>query len=104
MGKSLKNAVGPDDIYAEYGADTLRLYEMSMGPFDTSRPWSTRDIVGYYRFLQRLWRNLVDEATGAVGWSTGRRRRRDTRGCCTAPSTPWPPTTRACASTPRSPS
>jgi leucyl-tRNA synthetase len=65
MGKSLKNAVGPDDIYAEYGADTLRLYEMSMGPFDTSRPWSTRDIVGYYRFLQRLWRNLVDEHTGA---------------------------------------
>jgi leucyl-tRNA synthetase len=66
MGKSLKNAVGPDDIYADYGADTLRLYEMSMGPFDTSRPWSTRDIVGYYRFLQRLWRNLVDEATGAI--------------------------------------
>ena len=65
MGKSLKNAVGPDDIYAEYGADTLRLYEMSMGPFDTSRPWSTRDIVGYYRFLQRLWRNLIDEMTGA---------------------------------------
>jgi leucyl-tRNA synthetase len=64
MGKSLKNAVGPDDIYAEYGADTLRLYEMSMGPFDTSRPWSTRDIVGYYRFLQRLWRNLIDETTG----------------------------------------
>ena len=66
MGKSLKNAVGPDDIYADYGADTLRLYEMSMGPFDTSRPWSTRDIVGYYRFLQRLWRNLVDERTGAI--------------------------------------
>jgi leucyl-tRNA synthetase len=66
MGKSLKNAVGPDDIYREYGADTLRLYEMSMGPFDTSRPWSTRDIVGMYRFLQRLWRNLVDEITGEV--------------------------------------
>jgi leucyl-tRNA synthetase len=66
MGKSLKNAVGPDDIYAEYGADTLRLYEMSMGPFDSSRPWNTRDIVGMYRFLQRVWRNLVDEQTGAV--------------------------------------
>ena len=65
MGKSLKNAVGPDDIYADYGADTLRLYEMSMGPFDTSRPWGTRDIVGYYRFLQKLWRNLVDETDGA---------------------------------------
>jgi len=66
MGKSLKNAVGPDDIYAEYGADTLRLYEMSMGPFDSSRPWNTRDIVGMYRFLQKLWRNTVDEETGAV--------------------------------------
>jgi leucyl-tRNA synthetase len=66
MGKSLKNAVGPDDIYAEYGADTLRLYEMSMGPFDSSRPWNTRDIVGMYRFLQRLWRNLVDEGTGEI--------------------------------------
>jgi leucyl-tRNA synthetase len=64
MGKSLKNAVAPDEIYAEYGADTLRLYEMAMGPFDTSRPWSTRDIVGMYRFLQRVWRNLIDETTG----------------------------------------
>jgi leucyl-tRNA synthetase len=64
MGKSLKNAVAPDDMYNEYGADTLRLYEMSMGPFDASRPWSTRDIVGMYRFLQRVWRNFVDEDTG----------------------------------------
>ncbi len=61
MGKSLKNGVNPDDIFEEYGVDTLRLYEMFMGPLDTSRPWSTRDIVGVYRFLQRLWRNLVDE-------------------------------------------
>ena len=66
MGKSLKNAVTPDDMYEEYGADTLRLYEMSMGPFDMSRPWSTKDIVGMYRFLQRLWRGLVDEATGEL--------------------------------------
>jgi leucyl-tRNA synthetase len=66
MGKSLKNAVAPDEIYAEYGADTLRLYEMAMGPFDVSRPWSTRDIVGKYRFLQRVWRNLVDEETGVL--------------------------------------
>jgi leucyl-tRNA synthetase len=65
MGKSLKNAVAPDDLYEEYGADTLRLYEMSMGPLDASRPWATRDVVGMYRFLQRLWRNLVDESTGA---------------------------------------
>ncbi len=64
MGKSLKNAVAPDDIYEAYGADTLRLYEMAMGPLDASRPWETRDVVGTYRFLQRLWRNLVDEDTG----------------------------------------
>src|SRR6202035_3318993 len=64
MGKSLKNAVTPDDIYASYGADTLRLYEMAMGPLDTDRPWQTDDMVGVYRFLQRLWRNIVDEQTG----------------------------------------
>ncbi len=66
MGKSLKNAVTPDEIFAEYGADTLRLYEMAMGPLDVSRPWDTRAVVGSYRFLQRLWRNIVDEATGEV--------------------------------------
>ncbi len=64
MGKSLKNAVSPDDMYDQYGADTLRLYEMATGPLDASRPWETRDVVGMYRFLQRLWRNLVDEETG----------------------------------------
>ncbi|WP_137233413.1 leucine--tRNA ligase [Streptomyces sp. BPSDS2] len=64
MGKSLKNAVTPDEICAEYGADTLRLYEMAMGPLDVSRPWDTRAVVGQYRLLQRLWRNVVDEDTG----------------------------------------
>jgi leucyl-tRNA synthetase len=66
MGKSLKNSVSPDDIFDEYGVDTLRLYEMFMGPLDTSRPWSTRDIVGVHRFLQRLWRNFIDEETDEV--------------------------------------
>ncbi|MFJ6440006.1 leucine--tRNA ligase [Streptomyces sp. NPDC091649] len=66
MGKSLKNAVTPDEICAEYGADTLRLYEMAMGPLDVSRPWDTRAVVGQYRLLQRLWRNVVDEETGQV--------------------------------------
>ncbi|MEV7670390.1 leucine--tRNA ligase [Streptomyces sp. NPDC088752] len=66
MGKSLKNAVTPDEICAEYGADTLRLYEMAMGPLDVSRPWDTRAVVGQYRLLQRLWRNVVDESTGEV--------------------------------------
>lgn len=66
MGKSLKNAVTPDEIFADYGADTLRLYEMAMGPLDVARPWDTRAVVGQYRLLQRLWRNVVDEATGEV--------------------------------------
>ena len=66
MGKSLKNVVTPDDMYRDYGADTLRLYEMFMGPLDASRPWSTADVAGVHRFLQRLWRNVVDEDTGAV--------------------------------------
>jgi leucyl-tRNA synthetase len=66
MGKSLKNAVSPDFMYEEYGADTLRLYEMSMGPLEDSRPWDTRAVVGSQRFLQRLWRLVVDEADGSV--------------------------------------
>ncbi|NLE80695.1 MAG: leucine--tRNA ligase, partial [Rhodococcus sp.] len=64
MGKSLKNSVSPDEICNEYGADTLRVYEMSMGPLDTSRPWATKDVVGAQRFLQRLWRVVVDEESG----------------------------------------
>jgi leucyl-tRNA synthetase len=64
MGKSLKNMVSPDEMYAAYGADTLRVYEMSMGPLDLSRPWETRAVVGSLRFLQRLWRNVVSEETG----------------------------------------
>ncbi|MFD4571148.1 leucine--tRNA ligase [Streptomyces sp. NPDC058417] len=71
MGKSLKNAVTPDEICAEYGADTLRLYEMAMGPLDVSRPWDTRAVVGQFRLLQRLWRNVVDEATGQVTVTDG---------------------------------
>jgi len=66
IGKSLKNAVSPDEMYEAYGADTLRVYEMSMGPLDLSRPWETRAVVGAQRFLQRLWRNVVDETTGEV--------------------------------------
>ena len=66
MGKSLKNIVTPDDMYSAYGADTFRVYEMSMGPLDQDRPWETRAVAGAQRFLQRLWRNVVDEATGEV--------------------------------------
>ena len=66
MGKSLKNIVTPDQMCEEYGADTFRVYEMSMGPLDMSRPWETRAVVGSQRFLQRLWRNVLDENTGEV--------------------------------------
>jgi leucyl-tRNA synthetase len=66
MGKSLKNAIAPDEVCAQYGADTLRLYLMGMGPLDASRPWESKDVIGVHRFLQRVWRNLIDEDTGAV--------------------------------------
>ena len=66
MGKSLKNAIAPDEICEQYGCDTLRLYEMYLGPLDQSKPWRTRDIVGVHRFLQRLWRNLIDDETDRV--------------------------------------
>ncbi|GBE63960.1 leucine--tRNA ligase [Mycobacterium sp. MFM001] len=64
IGKSLKNSVSPDEICDDYGADTLRVYEMSMGPLEASRPWATKDVVGAHRFLQRVWRLVVDEQTG----------------------------------------
>jgi leucyl-tRNA synthetase len=66
MGKSLKNSVSPDEMYAAYGADTFRLYEMGMGPLDQSKPWETRAVIGSQRFLQRLWRTIVDEDSGQV--------------------------------------
>lgn len=66
MGKSLKNSVSPDEICRDFGADTLRVYEMAMGPLDTSRPWATKDVVGSQRFLQRLWRLVVNEDTGEL--------------------------------------
>ena len=64
MSKSLRNVVNPDDVIADYGADVFRLYEMYMGPLEASKPWNTRDIVGLQRFLQRVWRLVVDEETG----------------------------------------
>ncbi|SIQ41117.1 leucine--tRNA ligase [Micromonospora avicenniae] len=66
MGKSLRNVVTPDEMCAAYGADTFRVYEMSMGPLEVSRPWETRAVIGSFRFLQRVWRAVVDEQTGAL--------------------------------------
>jgi len=60
MAKSLRNVVNPDDIIAEYGADTLRLYELFMGPLGDSKPWNPRDIAGCRRFIERVWRLYVD--------------------------------------------
>lgn len=61
MSKSKGNVVNPDDIVESHGADSLRLYEMFMGPLDSSKPWSTNGLDGSRRFLDRIWRLLVDE-------------------------------------------
>jgi leucyl-tRNA synthetase len=71
MGKSLKNAVAPDEMCERYGADTLRLYEMFSGPLDVSRPWDTTAVVGMYRLLQRVWRLFVDEESGDLRVGNG---------------------------------
>jgi leucyl-tRNA synthetase len=61
MSKRYGNVVNPDDVVAEYGADTLRLYEMYMGPLADSKPWNPKDVPGVHRFLQRSWRLVVPE-------------------------------------------
>ena len=61
MSKSRGNVVNPDDIIAEYGADSLRLYEMFMGPLEHGKPWSTTGVEGIYRFLARVWRLAMAE-------------------------------------------
>ena len=61
MSKARGNVVNPDDMVKEYGADSLRLYEMFMGPLQDSKPWSTKGVEGVYRFLGRVWRLFVDE-------------------------------------------
>ena len=64
MSKSMFNVVNPDDVIAKFGADTLRLYEMFLGPLEMSKPWDTNGIDGVHRFLRRLWNmyeNITDE-------------------------------------------
>jgi len=61
MSKSRGNVVNPDDVVQRYGADTLRLYEMFMGPLEATKPWNTQNVEGCYRFLQRVWRLIVDQ-------------------------------------------
>ena len=62
MSKSRGNVINPDEVVGKYGADTLRLYEMFMGPLERDKPWSTQDIEGVYRFLQRTWRLFIQDA------------------------------------------
>ena len=66
MSKSKLNVVNPEDVISEFGADSLRLYEMFMGPLDQVKPWKTDGVDGVYRFLGRVWRLAVDEQTGAL--------------------------------------
>lgn len=66
MSKSKYNVVNPDDIVAQYGADTFRMYEMFLGPIDVSKPWDTKGIEGVHRFLKKLWRLYFDEQGWAV--------------------------------------
>ncbi len=67
MSKSVGNVVNPDEIIAEYGADSVRLFEMFMGPLEQMKPWSSKGVEGVYRFLGRVWRLVMDE-TQAGDW------------------------------------
>jgi len=66
MSKSRGNVVNPDEVVADYGADSMRLYEMFMGPLEAMKPWSMQGVQGVHRFLQKAWRLIVDEETGHV--------------------------------------
>ena len=68
MSKSRGNVVNPDDVVAEYGADSLRLYEMFMGPLEQVKPWSMKGVEGVYRFLARVWRLIMEQNEEGV-WS-----------------------------------
>jgi leucyl-tRNA synthetase len=66
MSKSRGNVVNPDQVITEYGADSMRLYEMFMGPLEAMKPWSMQGVQGVYRFLQKAWRLVVNEETGKL--------------------------------------
>ena len=71
MSKSKLNVANPDDVIERWGADTLRLHELFMGPLHQQKPWQTKDTDGVHRFLRRTWRLVVDERTGAVADRVG---------------------------------
>ncbi len=66
MSKSRGNVINPDDVIKEFGADSMRLFEMFMGPLEATKPWSTKGIEGLSRFLNRVWRLVTDENTGLI--------------------------------------
>jgi leucyl-tRNA synthetase len=66
MSKSKLNVVSPDDVIDRYGADAMRLYELFMGPLEQVKPWQTSGVEGVFRFLQRVWRLIVDERSGEL--------------------------------------
>src|ERR1041384_8138963 len=66
MSKARGNVINPDDVVSQYGADGLRLYEMFMGPLEATKPWSMRGVEGVYRFLNRVWRLLIDDRAEEV--------------------------------------
>jgi leucyl-tRNA synthetase len=61
MSKSRGNVINPDQVVSEYGADSMRLYEMFMGPLEATKPWSMRGVEGVHRFLNRVWRLVIDD-------------------------------------------
>src|SRR5581483_9845589 len=66
MSKSRGNVINPDEVIGEYGADSMRLYEMFMGPLEATKPWSMRGVEGVYRFLSRVWRLFIDDRAEQV--------------------------------------
>ncbi len=66
MSKSRGNVINPDKVITDYGADSMRLYEMFMGPLEAMKPWSMQSVEGVYRFLQKTWRTVVDKETGRL--------------------------------------
>ncbi|MCX6856274.1 MAG: class I tRNA ligase family protein, partial [Verrucomicrobia bacterium] len=72
MSKSRGNVVNPDDVVKEYGADSLRLFEMFMGPLEQVKPWSTKGVEGVYRFLARVWRLVMDQDDKTGIWSVSK--------------------------------
>jgi len=71
MSKSKLNVANPDDVIGRWGADTLRLHELFMGPLHQQKPWQTKDVDGVHRFLRRTWRLIVDERTGELAEKVG---------------------------------